>query len=122
MRRRVRSAAALCLALLLAGAVPVRAAEIKVLSGNGSRGPVSELCAQFERATGHKVNVTFAVNPEVWRRLAGGEDFDVSIINPPVLDELITQGRIVAGTRALIGRAGSGVSIGELAFNDTAST
>ncbi len=122
MRRRVRSAAALCLALLLAGAVPVRAAEIKVLSGNGSRGPVSELCAQFERATGHKVNVTFAVNPEVRRRIEGGEDFDVAILNPPVLDELITQGRIVAGTRAVIGRAGIGVAIGEHAPKPDIST
>ena len=116
------AAATLGLALLLAGAAPARAAEIKVLSGNGSRGPVSELCAQFERATGHKVNITFAVNPEVQRRIEGGEDFDVAVLNPPVLDELIKQGRIVPGTRAVIGRAGIGVAIGEHAPKPDIST
>ena len=122
MRDSRMAAAILGVALLLAATVPAHAAEIKVLSGNGSRGPVSELCAQFERATGDKVDITFAVNPEVQRRIEGGEEFDVAILNPPVLDELIKQGRIVAGTRAVIGRAGIGVAIGEHAPKPDIST
>jgi len=87
------------------------AVEIKVLSGNGARAAVSELGAQFERATGHKVSIDFAVNPSVKRRIEAGEAFDVAVLNPPVLDNLIKQGKIVGATRAVLGRCGIGVAI-----------
>jgi molybdate transport system substrate-binding protein len=87
------------------------AAEIKVLSGNGARAAVAELAARFERASGRQVNVEFHVNPEVKAKIEAGEAFDVAVLNPPVLDELIKQGKVVAGTRAVIGRAGIGVGI-----------
>lgn len=89
----------------------VHAAEIKALSGNGARAAMRELCAQFERASGHKVALSFAVNPEVKRDIEAGAPFDVAILNPPVIDALIKEGKIVAGTRADIGRAGLGVAV-----------
>ena len=87
-----------------------RAAEIKVLSGNGGRAAVIELCAQFERATGHKVMIRFEVNAELKRKIEAGETFDVAILNPPVLDDLIKRG-MVAGARADIGSAGLGAAV-----------
>jgi molybdate transport system substrate-binding protein len=87
------------------------AVEIKVLSGNGARAAVSELGAQFERTTGHKVSIDFAVNPTVKRRIEAGEAFDVAVLNPPVLDDLIKKGKIVGATRAVLGRCGIGVAI-----------
>lgn len=87
------------------------AVELKVLSGNGSRPAVIELSAQFEKATGHKVNVEFFVNPTVKKKVEEGEAFDVTVLNPPVLDELIKQGKVVASTRGVIGRIGLGAAI-----------
>jgi molybdate transport system substrate-binding protein len=87
------------------------AVEIKVLSGNGARAAVSELGARFERATGHKVSIDFAVNPTVKRRIEAGEAFDVAVLNPPVLDDLIKKGKILGDTRAVLGRCGIGVAI-----------
>jgi molybdate transport system substrate-binding protein len=99
-------------AALLAGAVTTtQAAELKVVSGNGARAAVQELSAQFERASGHKVSLRFEVNAALKRKIEGGETFDVTILNPPVLDDLIRQGKVVAGTRADIGRAGLGVAV-----------
>jgi molybdate transport system substrate-binding protein len=99
-------------AALLAGAVTTaQAAELKVVSGNGARAAVQELCAQFERTSGHKVSLRFEVNAALKRKIEGGETFDVAILNPPVLDDLIRQGKVVAGTRADIGRAGLGVAV-----------
>ena len=95
--------------LLLTGAA--QALELKVLSGNGSRPAVIALCAQFARATGHKVVIEFAVNPTVKKKIESGEAFDVTVLNPPVLDELIKQGWLVADTRAVIGRIGLGAAI-----------
>ena len=89
------------------------AAEIAVLSGNGARVAVAELAARFERATGHKVTIRFEVNPRVQQRIESGEPCDVAILNPPVLDALITQGKVVAGSRVVIGRSGIGVGARE---------
>ncbi len=87
------------------------AGELKVLSGNGGRAAVSELSARFERETGHKVVVEFAVNPTVRKRIEAGEAFDVAVLNPPTLDPLIQQGKVLADSRAVIGRIGLGVGI-----------
>ena len=101
-------------AFFLAFASPARvagAAEIKVLSGTGSRAVVEELARQFERASGHKLTIRFEGNAELKRKIEAGETFDVAILNPPVIDDLIKQGKVVAQTRADIGRAGVGVGV-----------
>lgn len=99
----------LALALLIF-ASSTQAAEIKVLSGNGPRAAVRELCAQFERSTGHKIVLRFGVNPEVKQKIEAGESFDVVIGNPPIVDALIKD-RLVVGPRVDIGRAGLGVAV-----------
>ena len=107
--------AALTFATLLMGSAHLTnladAAELKVLSGNGARAAVRELITQFERTSGHKVSLRFEVNAELERKIKAGETFDVAVLNPPVIDELIKHGKIVAGTRADIGRAGLGVAV-----------
>lgn len=106
--RLLSTLAALALAMPLVGA---KAADIKVLSGNGGRPVVIELSSRFEKETGNKVNIDFAVNPQVRKRVLEGEAFDVTVLNPPVLDELIKAGKVKADTRTVIGRIGVGVGI-----------
>src|SRR5262245_11209535 len=101
------------LLLLLFFSLPLHAAEIVVLSGNGARFAVAELASRFERESGHKVTVRFYVNPEVKKRIDGGEPFDVAVLNPPVLDALIREKKVAAETRSVLGRAGIGVGIRE---------
>jgi len=109
----------LALALTLATA---QAAEIKVLSGNGARSAIAELGMEFERASGHKVTIEFAVNPEVKERIDAGEAFDVAVLNPPVLDALIKEGKVLRATRSVIGRAGIGAAVREGAPKPDIST
>jgi molybdate transport system substrate-binding protein len=97
-------------AVLLFSSSAAQAAELKVLSGNGPRAAVRELCSQFERATGHKIDLRLGVNVEVKNKIEAGETFDVVIGNPPVIDALIKDGTVV-GPRADIGRAGLGVAV-----------
>jgi molybdate transport system substrate-binding protein len=87
-----------------------QSAELKVLSGNGSRAAVRELCTQFQQATGHKVDLSFGVNPEVKSKIEAGERFDVVVGNPPIIDALIKDGMVV-GPRVDFGRAGLGVAV-----------
>jgi len=109
----------LALALTLATA---QAAELKVLSGNGARSAIAELGMEFERASGHKVTIEFAVNPEVKKRIDAGEAFDVAVLNPPVLDALIKEGKVLRATRSVIGRAGIGAAVREGAPKPDIST
>lgn len=87
------------------------AVELKILSGNGAKAAVTELAAQFERASGHKVTVHFEVNPAVKKRIEDGEYFDVAVMNPPFLDALIKDKKIDGTTRTVLGRAGIGAAI-----------
>ena len=97
-------------AVLLFASSAAQAAEIKVLSGNGSRAAVRELCTQFEKATGHKIDLSFGVNPEVKSKIEAGERFDVVVGNPPIIDALIKDGTVV-GPRVDFGHAGLGVAV-----------
>ena len=96
--------------LSLAAASPSQAAEIKVLSGNGPKAAVRELCAQFEKTTGHTIDLRFGVNVDVKEKIEAGERFDVVIGNPPIIDGLIKQGAVI-GPRADIGRSGLSVAV-----------
>lgn len=101
--------------LALAGGLVVlaslaQATEIKVLSGNGAKAAVRELCTQFERATGNKINLHFEVNADIQKKIEAGEYFDVAVLNPPVVETLSKEAKIVAGS-ADIGRAGLGVAV-----------
>jgi molybdate transport system substrate-binding protein len=88
------------------GAVP-----LKVLSGNGPRAAVRELCRQFGNAHGIAIDPVFDVNPEVIRRGEAGEAFDVAVGNPPTVEALIKCGKVVPGTLTDFGRAGLGVAV-----------
>ncbi len=99
-------AVAWSLASTVLAAAPVQAADLTVLSGNGAKAAVTELAAQFERATGHKVSLHFEVNPAVRKRIEAGDAFDVAVLNPPVLDALIAQGKVAGSTRVVFGRTG----------------
>jgi molybdate transport system substrate-binding protein len=98
---------------LLAGCVSfdANAAELKVLSGNGGRAAIRELCTRFEQATGHKVSVTFEVNAAVKSKIENGAAFDVAFLNPLVIDALIQQGKLLASSRADVGHAGIGMAV-----------
>jgi molybdate transport system substrate-binding protein len=120
----MRRGVALALAVLGSWGVQnaAYAEELKVLSGNGAKAAVTALCAEFARISGHKVTVDFEVNPGVKKRIEGGEAFDVAVLNPPVLDELIAQSRVVDSTRTVLGRAGIGAAIREGAPKPDIST
>ena len=106
MRKLLASIAALFVAASMA-----QAAELRVLSGNGAKAAVQELCAQFERATANTIRLHFEVNADLKKKIEAGEAFDVAVLNPPVIDALIKDGKLVTGSRADIGRSGLGLAV-----------
>jgi len=86
-------------------------ADLRVLSGNGPRAAVRELCSQFAHATGNAVDVQLDVNPEVVRRGKAGEAFDVAVGNPSTIEQLIASGHVVVDSYVDIGTAGLAVGV-----------
>src|SRR5262245_57720255 len=111
--RNIRSFSAVAIALLFTFSLPkaASAAEIRVLCSNGLKAVMEDLAPQFERATGNKVVMTFGLAAEFKQRIEKGEAVDVAVLTPPLIDDLIKQGKMAADSRAVIARTGLGIMI-----------
>ncbi len=92
-------------------ATAAQAEEIRVLSSVGIKAVVDELGPQFEQKTKHKVTMVFDLAGVLKTRIEGGEAFDVAILTPAFIDELISKGKIAQGTRTEVARTGLGLMI-----------
>ena len=111
---RIRSLAAavrIASMILLAQGFAAGAAEVKVVAAAPMTAVLKELGPQFERDTGHKLVIRFAPTPAVKREIDAGETFDVAISVTSGIDDLIKEGKIVAGTRAAVAFTGLGVGV-----------
>jgi molybdate transport system substrate-binding protein len=102
--------AATVLAITLAPGLGA-AAEIKVISSVGVKTVLEELAPQFERASEHKVKITFGTAVPLKRQIDAGEAFDVVILTPALVDDLAKQGKIAPGSASNVAKSGIGVAI-----------
>src|SRR5262245_26277757 len=91
-----------------AGAAPE---NIKVLSSLGIKAVVEELAPRFEKATKHKVTTTFGLASALKTGIEGGDPFDVALLTPQLVDDLIAKGKINAQSRSIVARVGLGLMI-----------
>lgn len=112
---RTTLAAALTLALWVAGIPLAVGAELRVLCPSALRVPVLELARTFARSSGHRVEIVFASVGAIHKRVATGESPDVAIGTAQGVDALVrlgrgaeeSQTRIVRSVLALAVRRGS---------------
>ena len=103
---------ALTVAAAVSAHLPLaQADELRVLSSVGIQAVLEELVPEFERSTGHEVTLVFDLASALKTKIEGGEAFDVAILTPPLLDDLIAKGLITAETRAVLARVGLGLMI-----------
>jgi len=95
-------------ALIAACAIPmpINAAEIKIMSTPAASTALRMAAADFERATGHKVVITFSNIATTRKRVAAGEDFDMLVVSPKAIDDLTQEGKLAAGASLNMGRTG----------------
>jgi molybdate transport system substrate-binding protein len=86
-------------------------AEIKVLSSIATREAYLELVPQFEKSSGHQVATTWSGTTAIMQRMAAGERYDLVVISSSELEELIKQGKIVAGSRVDLAKSGIGIAV-----------
>src|SRR5450830_205912 len=122
MNSHMCRAAIIAAALWLAGLPQATAAEIKVLTAGAFKQVVLALVPDFEKQSGHRVTVDNDTAGGLKKRIEGGEAFDVAVITPGVVDDLIAKGKIAAGSRINLAGVGVGVVVKEGAPKPDVST
>ena len=101
---------------LLVSVATTSAQEIRVMTSGGFTAPYLELVPTFEQATKQKVITSFGASmggapDSIPSRLERGEPVDVVILAAPALDALITQGKVVVGSRVDLVRSVIGMAV-----------
>jgi len=85
------------------------AAEIKFLASNAIKAVLEEIAPQFEKASGHKLTITFGSTGNLTAAINKETPFDVAVLGADAVDSLIKQGKL-AGPRHDIVRSGIGIA------------
>jgi len=95
---------------------------LRLLSSNGVRAAIEAVQPQMEMATGLRLSAEFSTAAALKRNIDAGEPFDVAILTPALVDDLVAQGRAVAESRSDLARVGVGVGAREGAPRSNVST
>jgi len=90
------------------------AREIKIFALQSPQLIINELAPEFERRTGYRI-VQLAPHTmmpiHVRQRMDAGEAFDAAFVVPAMLDQLASEGKVIAATRANFLRVPIGVAV-----------
>lgn len=111
--RTVAMAGAISMTLAATLAGTAGAADLKVLTAGAFKQIVLAMQPEFEKQTGHRLIVDNETVGALMKRIEGGEAFDVVIVSPGAVDELIAKGKAAPGSRADLARVGIGVMVKE---------
>ena len=84
---------------------------LRILSAGAAQAVVENIAAAYKRQTGHEVQADFSAVGAMKARVVNGEPVDAIILTGALIDELIAMGHVVPGTRADLGKVGTGVAV-----------
>jgi molybdate transport system substrate-binding protein len=87
------------------------AAELKILSPGATESALNELVPQFERSSAYHVTVQYGPVGVLADRVRAGEAADITILSEPASAALQKQGKLVAGSEAIIAKIGIGIFV-----------
>ncbi|WP_407112513.1 substrate-binding domain-containing protein [Bradyrhizobium sp. LMG 9283] len=85
--------------------------NVRMLSTLGLMGAMRSLSSTFEATSGIHVDADFAPTLALLKRLRDGEAADLVILTREGLDEMIGEGRVVAGNTADLARSFVGIAV-----------
>jgi len=88
-----------------------RSEVITIFLNQATASGVRELAAGFEKATGHKVNVSFQGGPALNQRIVSNSPGDLTSLGLDQFDAYVKQGQVVAGSVVEYARVGNGVAV-----------
>jgi molybdate transport system substrate-binding protein len=89
----------------------VPAVELQILAGGGIAGPLREIAAQFEGASGHQLVLRFGTTPELIKLATTGGPFDLAVVPREVFKDAAAQARFASGPTTDVARVGLGVAV-----------
>jgi molybdate transport system substrate-binding protein len=122
MKQTGLAAVAAGIVLMLAASEPAGAAEIKVICSNALKTTLEQLAPAFEKATEHKLAVTWGATVPLKADIEKGATFDLAVLTTAAVDDLIGQGKLVAATRSALANSGAGVAVRKGAAKPDIST
>src|SRR3954451_18936390 len=87
------------------------AAELTVFAPRAIWTLLGEIGPQFERTTGHKLDVINGYSPVFLKQIQAGEPFDVFVTIPTIMDALLENGTLIRDSRTNVARTGTGVEV-----------
>jgi molybdate transport system substrate-binding protein len=97
--------------LLTASTAAAQDTEIRILCSNGIRAAVAKLLPEYERSMGRSIKVQYGASAGFKRSIEGGEPFDLAILTPPIIEDLIKEGKIAKGTALDLASSGVGIAV-----------
>ena len=93
--------------------------QLTVLSSNGFQAVMEDLAPRFEKAKHQKLAVTYDLASTLRQHIEDGQSFDLAILTPAAIDDLIKSGKVAAGQRTPLARAGLGSQFAPARANRT---
>jgi molybdate transport system substrate-binding protein len=87
------------------------AAEVKVLSAGAVEPGLHAFAKLAKQETGHDLRIQFNTAPQIAKRLAAGEVYDILISPPAAITNAAKEGKVAVDTRAPVGRVGAGIIV-----------
>lgn len=84
---------------------------MNVLSGGAAAAVVKAVAAEFERATGARIDGTFNAVGAMRDELLAGTPCDLLILTKPLIEHLTASGHVVAGSARSLGLVRTGVAV-----------
>lgn len=97
--------------LLFAQLATASAAELKVFSTIGVQAALEELAPKFEKASGHKVTITWGTAALLVKRVQAGESADLYVLVKQSHDTLVKENKAADGPDALFASSGMAVVV-----------
>ncbi len=97
--------------VLLRESSAAQQADLQVLATFGMQGAMEKILPEYKRASGQKVSIEYEESAVIQRQVANGKVFDLAILVPQIIDDLIKSGQIKAGTRTDIAKTSLGIGV-----------
>jgi molybdate transport system substrate-binding protein len=86
-------------------------ATLKVLGAGPVKRGVTQVVAEFEKNSSHKVIVEFGGAPGVRDRILAGEATDITVVPRGTMNDFAKSGKIISAARGLLGRSRIGMVV-----------
>ena len=87
--------------------------QIQLISSMAAKSFLADIAVQYERETGTRIALSAMGGVEVIRRLKAGEPTDAVVLSAEQIDQLVAEGRVLAGSRTDLVKSGIAVAVRE---------